>query len=228
MESQPFFFFFFFISESLLCPWAQCVQGLVCTLQEWSISPVLWYSCNQAPLVFKATWSGGSSSLFWTPRLRSLAWGSELSLLWENFCDNYFPVCGSPTWVMLDLITLWGLPHYCVMVSSLSLDVEYPFSGRFQSFLSMVIQHLLWFWCARPFYHMWIRVITTTIQTQNYSITTKISSMLPLYFHIHPFSYTMHNLCQLLIGSSSVQLPGHYVNRIMQILTCWDGNPSKL
>ena len=99
-------FFFFLISESLLCPWAQCVQGLVCTLQEWSISPVLWYSCNQAPLVFKATWSGGYSSLFWTPRLRSLAWGSELSLLWENFCDNYFPVCGSPTWVMLDLITL--------------------------------------------------------------------------------------------------------------------------
>ena len=42
---------------------------------------------QQAPLAFKARWSGGSSSWYLTFRLGSLAWDSELSLLWENFCD---------------------------------------------------------------------------------------------------------------------------------------------
>ena len=38
------------------------------------------------PLAFQAKFSGGSSSRRQTPRLRSLTWGSELSLQWENFC----------------------------------------------------------------------------------------------------------------------------------------------
>ena len=49
--------------------------------------PVLWSSCNQALLAFKAKCSVDSSSLCWIPRLGQLVWGSELSLLWENFCN---------------------------------------------------------------------------------------------------------------------------------------------
>ena len=41
---------------------------------------------SQTPLAFKARFSGDSSSLCQTPRLGSLRWGSELSLLWDNFC----------------------------------------------------------------------------------------------------------------------------------------------
>ena len=47
--------------------------------------PVLWKSCNQIPLAFKARLSGDSSSHFWTPSLGILMWGSELSLQLENF-----------------------------------------------------------------------------------------------------------------------------------------------
>ena len=49
--------------------------------------PAPWSSCNQALLAFKAKCSGGSSSWYQTPRLESLMWGSEVSLLWENFWD---------------------------------------------------------------------------------------------------------------------------------------------
>ena len=49
--------------------------------------PVLRGSCSQAPLLFKAKCSGGSSSPCRTPGLGSLARGSELSLIWENFCN---------------------------------------------------------------------------------------------------------------------------------------------
>ena len=48
--------------------------------------PVLWKSCDQTQLAFKARFSGDSSSCCQTPRLGSLTWGSELSLLWDNFC----------------------------------------------------------------------------------------------------------------------------------------------
>ena len=49
--------------------------------------PFLWIPCTQAPLASKAKCSEGSSSQCQTPRLGSLIWGSELSLLWENLCD---------------------------------------------------------------------------------------------------------------------------------------------
>ena len=49
--------------------------------------PVLWSSCIQALLAFKTNCSGGSSSQCQTSRLGSLMWDSELSLLWENFCN---------------------------------------------------------------------------------------------------------------------------------------------
>ena len=49
-------------------------------------------------MAFKAKFFGGSSCHCQASRLGSLTWGSELSLLWENFCMqySYFPVCWSP------------------------------------------------------------------------------------------------------------------------------------
>ena len=43
--------------------------------------PVLWSSCAQAPLAFKARCSRGSFSRCQIPARGSLMWGSELSLL---------------------------------------------------------------------------------------------------------------------------------------------------
>lgn len=73
--------------KSLLFPWISLytrpymhpprIEPLFC--------PVLLRPYDSAPLAFKARYSGGSFSSQ-SPRLRSLKWGSELSLL-ENFCD---------------------------------------------------------------------------------------------------------------------------------------------
>ena len=51
--------------------------------------PVLWSSCIQAPVAFKAKCFWDSSSQCQTLRLGSLMWGSGLSLLWENLCDIF-------------------------------------------------------------------------------------------------------------------------------------------
>ena len=91
-----------------------------------SPSPVkfLWSS----PTGFKAKCSGGSPSQCQTPRLGSLMWGSELSLLWENLCDIIIFQFGLPTWRVRDLIISWIHPSYHLIVTSfLSLGVEYPF-----------------------------------------------------------------------------------------------------
>ena len=53
---------------------------------EFLFPPVLWNSCDQTLLTFKVRVPGGSSSFCQTPSLGSLTWGSEFSLLWENFC----------------------------------------------------------------------------------------------------------------------------------------------
>ena len=80
--------------------------------------PGLWNSCTWASLAFKTKCSGGS---FWwqTPRMGSLMWGSELSLLWENFCNiTVFHFVGHPSsrygiWVyyqsIAPTISLWLL-----------------------------------------------------------------------------------------------------------------------
>ena len=69
-------------------PWVLVrVRPYVCLPRvEFLFPPVLWNSCDQTLLAFKARFTGGSSSRCQTPRLGSLTWGSELSLLWENFC----------------------------------------------------------------------------------------------------------------------------------------------
>ena len=58
-------------------------------------------------------------------RQGSLMWGSELSLLWENFSHS-FSVCGLPMWPVWDLILSWLYLFYHLLVS-LNLDVGYLF-----------------------------------------------------------------------------------------------------
>ena len=74
--------------KSLILPWVLVhVRVRVYPPRVESLfPPVLWSSCNQATVAFKDKCSGGSSQCQ-TPRLGSLMWGSEVSLLWENFCD---------------------------------------------------------------------------------------------------------------------------------------------
>ena len=49
--------------------------------------PVLWDSGDQAPLAFKASGSGGSSSWCGTPGMGSPTWGAEPSFLWDSVCN---------------------------------------------------------------------------------------------------------------------------------------------
>ena len=62
-------------------PWLLVCTGLcVCPPRvEPLFSPVLWKSCNQTPVVFKARFSGGLFLLFPDLQLGSLTWGSEFS-----------------------------------------------------------------------------------------------------------------------------------------------------
>ena len=69
--------------------WCMCPPRV-----EFLFPPVLWNSCDQTPLAFKGRFCGTSSSCCQTPGLGSLIWGSELSLLWENFCDTSFQFVG--------------------------------------------------------------------------------------------------------------------------------------
>lgn len=69
-----------------ISPYIQVHTKTVCILHECGMFPsVMWSSCNQAPMAFKANWSGGSPSQCQTPRLGNLMLSSEL-LLWENLC----------------------------------------------------------------------------------------------------------------------------------------------
>lgn len=108
----------------------------MCVLQEWSLCfpPGLWSSCIQSMLTFKAKCSWGSSSRFQAPRLGSLIWASEFSLLWgrrENLCNRtIFQFVGHPSsrygiWLYHDCTFFY---HF-IVAASLSLDVEYLY-GR--------------------------------------------------------------------------------------------------
>ena len=100
------------------------VKPCVCPPRVESLFPqVLWSSCTQAPLSFKTKSSGGHSSQCQTPRLGSLMWGSEVSLLWENLCDIIIfqfvchPPCVYGIWLYCEsappTISLWLL-HLCM------------------------------------------------------------------------------------------------------------------
>ena len=109
----------------------------MCTLQLPSFSPVLWSSSDQTPLAFKARFTGYSFSHCWSPRLRSLTPGSELSILWKTFCD-----VSSSLWathladIRFDLIMITSLLLSCCD-SFLSLDTGYLF-GSFHPFFVAV------------------------------------------------------------------------------------------
>ena len=65
------------------------MKPCVCPPGVESLFPtILWISCSQSLLAFKARCSGGSSYWCQTPRLVSLTSGSELSLLRKNLCDR--------------------------------------------------------------------------------------------------------------------------------------------
>ena len=72
--------------------------------EEFLFPPIPWISSNQMPLASNARFSGDPSSLCPTPRLGSLMWGSELSLLWDKFWIYLFSSLGLPTWYVWDLI----------------------------------------------------------------------------------------------------------------------------
>ena len=110
----------------LLPPGSWYAHYFVCVLQEWSLC--FPQSCqsptsNQIPLAFKAWFSRNSSSRCGTPRLGSLTWGSEPSLLWVGFCGisvlqfvRHPPIsygiwfycdCAPPTVSLWFLLCLW-------------------------------------------------------------------------------------------------------------------------
>ena len=109
-------------------PGAWSAWDLVCVLQECCLfPPVLWSFLDDAPLTFKAKCSEGSSSWCQIPRLVSLMWVSEFSLLWKNLCDTIFqsvvhPPGGYVIWLYHNTHLL---PSCCGC--SLSLEVEYLF-----------------------------------------------------------------------------------------------------
>ena len=116
-------------SRTRLSNWTELNSGLhrfcMCTLRVESLFHlVLWKICDQTLLAFIVKFSGESSFCCWTPRVRSLMWGSEFSLLWLN-C---FPPFESSTLWVWNLSLLWLCPSYHLTENSfLSLDVVYPF-----------------------------------------------------------------------------------------------------
>lgn len=106
--------------------------------------PVLWSSCNQAPLAFKAKCCGGSSSQCLTFRLWSLAWCSELSLPLENFCDIIIlqSLGRLPGWYGIWL-HCEGPPPTISWFLLYVFGCRTSFFGRIQSILSIVVQQLV-------------------------------------------------------------------------------------
>ena len=100
-----------------LFPWVLVrTRPCVCSPRVKFLFPsVLWNSCDQTLLAFKARFSGGSFSHCRNPKLGSLMWGSELSLLWENFCGIIISqFVGRPP-------SRYGIRFYCNCAPSIIL-----------------------------------------------------------------------------------------------------------
>ena len=125
-------------------PGSRYAHYFVCALQVWSLfTPVLSKSCNQIPLAFKVWFSRNSSSHCRTPRLGSLMWGSEPSLLWVDFCGisvlqsvfTHPAVMGFEFTVIAPLLpSLWLL--LCLWIWSIFLVSS-------SVFLSMIVHQLV-------------------------------------------------------------------------------------
>ena len=90
----------------------------LCTLQEWN-------SYSQTSLAFKAGFSGATSSCRQTSTLGSPLWGSEHSLLGENFCDIIIFQFVGPHLVHMGFdFNLDCAPYRLILAS---LDGAYPF-----------------------------------------------------------------------------------------------------
>ena len=106
--------------------------------------PVLSKSCSQIPLAFEVWFSGNSSSHCHTPRLGSLAWDSEPSLQWVDFCGvTVLQFVSHPP-------SSYGIWFYCDCVPptiSLRLLVclccGVSFLVSSSVFLSMIVQQLV-------------------------------------------------------------------------------------
>ena len=92
-----------------LFPWALvCSRPCMCPPRvKFLYSPVLWNSCNQTLMFFKARFSGGLLLLLSDPLAGKTTVGLRTltpvaKLLWYN-C---FPVCGLPTQEVWDFILL--------------------------------------------------------------------------------------------------------------------------
>ena len=115
--------------------------------------PILWSSCNQALLAFKAKCSGGSSSRTPGPRaVGGLMWGSELSLLWEilwNIIILQFVAVprGGGGHIEFDYIV--SLPLLLVLLWFLLYVFSCTsFLVGFRLFHRWLFCRLLWFWWA--------------------------------------------------------------------------------
>ena len=100
----------------------------LCPSRLESLFPsVLWKSCKQIPLAFKARFHGGSGSSYQIPRLGSLMWGSEASQQWEYLFDIIvLQFVGHPPHRNGILFYSDCAPSYHLAVaSSLSLDMGY-------------------------------------------------------------------------------------------------------
>ena len=112
------------LMESLLFPGTHCTWKPVCAFQMWSLCfpqscgvPVLrlhWPSMPNVP--------GAPPPSARLPRLGNLTWGSELSLLWESFCDIVIFQSVHHQWCM-GMLILWKHPSEHLDVTSLSLGV---------------------------------------------------------------------------------------------------------
>ena len=91
--------------------------------------PVLCKSCNQIPVAFRVRFPGDSQSLFWSPRLGSLTWGSEPLQQWEEFLGiiTLQSVGRPPGGYGIWFLTCSNPPCFFAAASSLSLDVGHLF-----------------------------------------------------------------------------------------------------
>ena len=130
--------------KSLLLALGPGLCEILCALWECCLlPPVLWCFCDDAPLTFKAKCSEGSSSWCQIPRLVSLMWASESSLLWENFCDTVFqfvvhPPGGYVIWLYHNTHLLPSCCGGCFVFGS-----RISFLVGSSPFLSMVFQQLV-------------------------------------------------------------------------------------
>ena len=132
--------------------WGRCsfplglgARSFVCALQNWS----LCFPQSSGDPIIKCCWPSRPGSLgFPVPMLdRQARKPDTVFRIFTTVCELLWyyssPVCGSPTWWVWDLISLWLHPSYHLAVASSSLDVGYLLFVDSGILLSMVVQQLV-------------------------------------------------------------------------------------